>query len=171
MKVCNPELELLTDRNMLDMTERMIRGGLASVFSSWLELANNFQVSDFKASEDVSSIIYIDANNLYGGIMLQYPLPLKNFEKVKNVTLADIMEADDEGEIGYFLEVDLEYPEELHDKHADFPVLSNKESIDSLEFGSFQTEIQNALNYQNHRLAKCDRLSTRNKTMLCITAI
>ena len=73
------------------------------------------------------------------------PLPLKNFEKVENVTLAEIMEADDEGKIGYILEVDLEYPEELHDKHADFPLISDKESIDHLELGSFQTEIRNAL--------------------------
>ena len=89
----------------------VISGGLASLFSSRLELANNPQVSQFKASEDVSSIIYIDANNLYEGIILQYPLPLKNFEQVENVTFADIMEVDDEGEIGYILEVDLEYPE------------------------------------------------------------
>ena len=123
----------------------MISVGLASVFSSRLELANNPQVSQFKASEDVSAIIYIDANNLYGGIILQYPLPLKNFEQVENVTLADIMEVDDEGEIGYILEVDLEYPEELHDKHADFPLISNKENIDPLELGSFQTETRNAL--------------------------
>ena len=45
LKVCNPELEPLTDRNILDMTERMIRGGLASVFSSRLELANNPQLT------------------------------------------------------------------------------------------------------------------------------
>ena len=145
LKVCNPEFELLTDRNIPDMTERMIRGVLASVFSSRLEVANNPQVSQFKASEDVSSIIYTDANNLYGGIMLQYPLRLKNFEQVENVTLADIMEADDEGEIGYTLEIDLEYPEDLHDKHADFPLISNKEGIDPLELGSFQTEIRNTL--------------------------
>ena len=28
--------------------------------------------------------------------MLQYPLPLKNFARVENVTFTDIMEADDE---------------------------------------------------------------------------
>ena len=83
LKVCNPELELLTDRNILDMTERMIRGGLASVFSFRLEVANNPQVSHFKASEDVSSIIYIDANNLYGGIMLQYPYRSRTLSKLK----------------------------------------------------------------------------------------
>ena len=57
--------------------------------------------------------------------MLQYPLPHKNFEHVENVTLTDIMEADEKGKIGYILEVDLEYPQEHYDKHADFPLISN----------------------------------------------
>ena len=83
LKKCNPKLELLTDRNIIDMTERKIRGGLASVFSSWLELANNPQVSHFKASEDVSCIIYIDGNNLYGGIVLQCPYRSKTLRKLK----------------------------------------------------------------------------------------
>ena len=55
------------------------------------------------------------------------------------------MEADEEGEIGYIMEVDLEYTEDLHDKHADFHLISNKEGIDPLELGSFQTEIRNTL--------------------------
>ena len=91
----------------------------------------------FHASYTSTETIYTEAASI--------PLPLKNFEQVENVTLADIMEADDEGEIGYILEVDLEYPEELHDKHADFPLISNKKNIDHLELGSFQTEIRNAL--------------------------
>ena len=41
LKVCKTEYELLTDRNFLHMTERMIRGGIASVFSSMLETANS----------------------------------------------------------------------------------------------------------------------------------
>ena len=34
LKVCAPERELMTDRQILDMTERMMREGLSSVFSS-----------------------------------------------------------------------------------------------------------------------------------------
>ena len=74
---------------------------------------------EFDESKDVSSIIFIDANNLYGGIMLQYPLPLKDFELVEDISLDEILKTEDEGYIGFLVEVDLEYPDELHDKHAD----------------------------------------------------
>ena len=85
LKVCEPKLELLTDRQTLDMTERMMRGGLSSVFSSRHEVANNTMLPEIDDSKDVSSIICIDANNLYGGIMLQYPFPLKDFELVEDI--------------------------------------------------------------------------------------
>ena len=47
LKVCEPELELLTDRRILDMTERMMRGGLSSVFSSRQEVAKNTMLPEF----------------------------------------------------------------------------------------------------------------------------
>ena len=62
---------------------------------------------EFDESKDVSSIIYIDANNLYGGIMLQYPLPLKDFELVEEISLDTILQTKDEGDIGFPVEVDL----------------------------------------------------------------
>ena len=36
------------------------------------------------------------------------------------------MSVSDKSPIGYFLEVDLEYPEELHELHNDFPLASEK---------------------------------------------
>ena len=145
MKVCKADLELLTDRNLLDMTERMIRGGTASVNSLRLETANSPLLPNFGASKEVASIVYIDANNLYGGIMLKYPLPLRAFELITEITLQDIINADDEGDIGYVVEVDLEYPDELHEKHSDFPLISDKQPIDPLELSKYQTEMKNAL--------------------------
>ena len=145
LKVCEPELELLTDRQILDLTERMMRGGLSSVFSSRHEVANNTLLPEFDESKDVSSIIYIDANNLYGGIMLQYPLPHKDFEIVEDISLDTILQTEDEGDIGFLVEVDLVYPDELHDKHADCPLVPDKESIDPLELSDFQTSLKNTL--------------------------
>ena len=146
LKVCGPELELLTDRQILDLTERMMRGGLSSVFSSRHEVANNTMLPEFDESKDVSSIIYIDANNLYGGIMLQYPLPLKDFELIEDISLDRILQTEDEGDIGFQVEVNLEYPDELHDKHADYPLVPDKESIDPLELSDFQTSLKTPLN-------------------------
>ena len=145
LKVCEPELELLTDRRIIDMTERMMRGGLSSVLSSRQEVANNTMLPEFDESKDVSSIINIDANNLYGGIMLHYPLPLKDFELVDDISLDEILQTEDEGDIGFMVEVDLVYPDELHDKHADYPLVPDKEPIDPLELSDFQTSLKNAL--------------------------
>ena len=145
LKVCKPDLELLTDRHLLDMNERRIRGGIASVFSSRLETANSPLLQNFDASKETASIVYIDANNLYGGIMLKYPFPLRAFELITEITLKNNINADDEGDIGYVVEVDLEYPDELHEKHSDFPHISDRQPIDPLQVSEFQTEMKNAL--------------------------
>ena len=132
----------------------MIRGGLASVYSSRLEIANNSLLSNFDESKEPSSILYIDANNLYGGVMLHYPLPLKDFEIVEEMSLEDILNTDDEGDIGYIVEVDLNYPDDLHDKHSDFPLISDKEPVDPIELSEYQSELKTALNVSNSKTKK-----------------
>ncbi|GFS78866.1 uncharacterized protein NPIL_325711 [Nephila pilipes] len=50
---------------------------------------------------------------------MSQPLPLNNY---KWVDFLDVDHIDENGEKGYFLEVDLEYPESLHDYHSDLPL-------------------------------------------------
>ena len=61
-------------------------------------------------------------NNLYGWAISEY-LPCGRFKWLKNIDKFDIMSINDKSPIGYFLEVDLEYPEELHELHNDFPLV------------------------------------------------
>ena len=66
--------------------------------------------------------MYWDANNLYGWAMIQ-DLPCEGFkflneEEIKVFNLDCISE---NSEIGYILEVDLEYCKKLHDLHNDYP--------------------------------------------------
>ena len=145
LKVCQPQLELLTDRELLDVTERMIRGWIASVFSSRLERANSPSLPNYDESKELASMIYIDANNLYGGVMFNYTLPEKAFELVTEITLEEILQTDDNGRIGFVVEVDLEYPDAIHEKHSDFPILSDKQPIDPLELSEYQTQMKNIL--------------------------
>ena len=53
-------------------------------------------------------------------------LPYKEFEWLKNVDGFNVNSINEKSEIGYFLEVDLEYPDELHELHNDYPLAPEK---------------------------------------------
>ena len=67
-------------------------------------------------------------NNLSGWATNEY-LPYGGFECLINIDEFDIMSVNDKSPIGYFLEVDLEYPEELHELHNDFPLAPEKLTV------------------------------------------
>ena len=66
-------------------------------------------------------------NNLYGHAMSQY-LPYDNFKWVKNIDKIEqkLMQVKKDSSTRYILEVDLEYPQELHDIHNDYPLAPEK---------------------------------------------
>ncbi|XP_070159453.1 uncharacterized protein [Polyergus mexicanus] len=74
----------------------------------------------YDSSEPSSYLMYFDINNLYGWAMCQ-SLPYENFRWVDNVMSVDLMSVTSDSPIGYILEVDLAYPSDLHDSHADLP--------------------------------------------------
>ena len=82
--------------------------------------------------EKVSSkyIIYLDANNLYGWAMSQY-VPTGNFKWMTDMEISkiDLGKYRANGKKGLILEVDLEYPRELHEMHNDYPVCSEKVKV------------------------------------------
>ena len=63
--------------------------------------------------------MYWDANNLYGYAMRQV-LPYKGLKFNTTIDLEGIKGTPDDNIIGYYPEVDLEYPEELHDKFKEY---------------------------------------------------
>ena len=56
-------------------------------------------------------------------------LPYKGFKWFKNIDNFDIMSINDKIPMGYFLEIDLKYPEELHELHNDFPLAPEKLTV------------------------------------------
>ena len=64
-------------------------------------------------------------NNLYGWAMSEY-LSYGRFKWLKNVDGFDVMLSSEKSPIGYFLEVDLEYPDELHELHNYYPLAPEK---------------------------------------------
>ena len=71
---------------------------------------------------------YFDMTNLYGWAMSQY-LPYGGFEWVGNVKSFDVRSLKENDSVGYTLEVDLKYPEELHDSHSDYPLAAEKSYV------------------------------------------
>ena len=75
-------------------------------------------------------IMYLDANNLYGWAMSQY-LPTGNFKWMtdKEISKIDLGKYTKDGKKGLIQEVDLEYPQELHNLHNDYPVAPKKVKV------------------------------------------
>ena len=126
------ELELLTDYEMLCMVEAG-RGGI-SVISHRYAKANNPYLGEDKYDPNLvnSYIIYLDSNNLYGGSMEEYLLyrgfqwlPINKFHSVDDINKKPTLLSNNPNE-GYFLMVDLDYPNKLHDIHNDYPLAAEK---------------------------------------------
>jgi hypothetical protein len=120
LRKSNVELDYITDNDMLLMIERGIRGGMCGIGSK-----SHAVVKD--AGKE--SIVYIDANNLYGYTMMQ-PLPVGGFKWLSNEELECVKRAletgNEAGVIPCLLEVDLEYPKHLFTLHNDYPLAPHK---------------------------------------------
>ena len=122
LKMTGVELELICegDIEMFRFFERQIRGGVSSVFHRFSQ-ANNKFMKDFDSSKVSKFIVYLDANSLYPTAMMQLLL-VGGFEWLSEGALKQWEKIVDSEDLGCVLEVDLEYPAELHDFHNDFPL-------------------------------------------------
>ena len=122
LKMTNIKLELMTDVDMFQFIETALREGV-SIISHRYGKANNKYMSDYDPKQPAKHIMYLDANNLYGWAMSQY-LPTGGFKWLsqKNIDRLNLAAYTKNSEKGLILEVDLEYPKELHDLHNDYPL-------------------------------------------------
>ena len=115
LKITGVELELLSDIDMLLMIEKGIRGGVSMISNRYGKANNKYMGESFNEKEPSKYIQYLDANNLYGWAMSK-PLPTHGFKWMK-------MDEFETWELHpCILEVDLEYPKNLHDLHNDYPL-------------------------------------------------
>ena len=152
------KLQLLTDPDMILMIERGIRGGV-SMITKKHALGNNPYCETYDSSKPTTYLMYYDANNLYGWAM-STAMPEKDFAwcTAQELEMLDVAQIEDDSTTGYFLEVDLEYPPELHDLHNDYPLAPEQRAIAVEE-----------LSPHTQRLRKKLRLSDRPQTKLVPT--
>ena len=85
-------------------------------------------MNDYDSKKPSTFITYLDKNNLYGWTMSEY-LPYEEFEWLENVDEFDVNSINGKSDTGYFLEVDLEYLDELHELHNDYPLAPEKLTV------------------------------------------
>jgi len=116
---------------MLLMFEKGIRGGVSMIPKRYAK-ANNKYMKDFNLKEESKFIQYLEANNLYGWAMSQ-PLLVSNFKWMTKSHLENWREISSQEGRGCILEVDLEYPKELHDLHNDYPLAPERIVVNKVE--------------------------------------
>ena len=159
-------LETLQEQEQYEFFESQKRGGFTCSMKRRSKANNKHTrhaaklLTDKDAKMDEGKegdkwILYTDANNLYGWAMCK-KLPYADFKWVKSKgaqghtveeTEEMIVNYDPESDTGYVIEVDLEYPSELHDKHWDFPLAPYNRPVKTEELSDYQ---KNVLGEEKH---------------------
>ena len=141
LKMTDIKLELITDIDRYQFIEKGLRGGTSYIANRYGK-ANNKYMNNYDENESSKYIMYLDANNLYGWAMSKY-LPTGKFKWKENINLNNYS---DESKKGLILEVDLEYPKELHDLHNDFPLAPEKIKVSENMLSNYCKKISNKFN-------------------------
>ena len=122
-------VELITDPDMYLLVENGIRGGISTIMKRYAK-ANNPYANDFNPEKENIYIQYLDANNLYGWAMSQ-PLPVDGFKWMSEPELQNWNNLAN-GK-GCILEVHIEYPENLHDTHNEYPLAPERLRVNKVD--------------------------------------
>ena len=154
------QLDLIYNEDLYKMVERGLRGGIGQTTIKLAEASNKYMKEKYDENKPSSYINYLDANNLYGLAMCQ-KLPYKDIKFVEgNFTEEHIHTWSDLG-YDYILDVDLEYPKELHDKHNDYPLAPEIMNVSTDMLSDTQKEI-----YKSYHFNKTPKDEKTNKLIL-----
>ena len=119
---------------MLLIVEKGIRRGIYHTILRYAK-ANNKYMQKYDKNKESSYLKYWDVYNLHGWVMSQ-KLPVTKFEWIEDTSQfnGDFLKSyNEESDEGYFLEVDVQYPEKLHELHNDLQFLSEGMKIEKVE--------------------------------------
>ena len=134
LKKTGVKLELFTDTDILLMVKKGIRGEICYAIYQSVK-ANNKDMKDYDKNKESSYLKYWEVNNLHGWARSQ-KLPVNKFEwiEVSSQFNEDFIKYYYEESVeGYFHEVDLQYPEKLHEFHNDLPFLPKRMKIEKVK--------------------------------------
>ena len=144
------QLEIPQEPEMHDFIDLGIRGGVSQVSQCHAEANNLYMGEEYDPQKPDTYIMQMDCNNLYGKAMMQH-LPRGKFEWAAKAELEDtdtvekkIRDWPDDAPRGCILEVDLDYPHELFEKHDGLPLAPENAVIDKSMLTSYQLQMGKA---------------------------
>ena len=142
LKMTDIKLKLIVDIDMFQFIEKGLRGGVSYIANRYGK-ANNKYMKEYDEKAPSKYIMYLDANNLYGWAMSQ-ALPTGDFKWLtqKQIDKINLGTYTDDSKKGLILEVDLEYPTELHDNHNDYPLGPEKIKVTNELLSDYCKNIQ-----------------------------
>ena len=164
LKYTKVKLDIPRDIDIHIFIDKALRGGISMVANHFAR-ANNPALEKFwDPKKQMSFIKFIDANNLYGWAMSQI-LPTGGFKWINHrdllkgqikcgggedkMTLSDyedvIKNLNVKGDTGYFFEVDLAYPQHIHETHNEFPLAPESMTITKEMLSAYQTKLGDEL--------------------------
>ena len=168
LRTLKKPIDLMTDSEMIMMCEQNVRGGVCFVNERHVKL-DDYTKGDTE-SKIQDHLFYIDANNLYS-VAQSSPMPEGDYgwcsENDLKILFKDILSIPVDNEIGFILEVDLEYPTDLHESHSSMPLMPEKDTFQYQDLSPFSQESLRVL--QGNKAAieyKAEKLVTnvKNKT-------
>ena len=126
---------------MLLMIESGIRGRLATISHRHVYANNEYMGTEFDPAKESKFFSYLDDNNLYGWAMSKQ-LPKSGFKWMTDDELNDWKH------LSCILEVDLQYLEDLHNIHNDYPLAAERVKIGNVE--RLIPNLNNKTNYVVH---------------------
>ena len=114
--------------------EKGVRGGICNKAHSYAEAYNKY-MKNYGKNKESSFLTYVDANNLYRWAMSK-KLYVDGFKWVDDLSMFTedfIKNYDEEGDVGYLLVVDIEYPKTLSMLHSDLPFLPDRMKVNKVK--------------------------------------
>ena len=110
-------------------------------------------MKNYDKNKESSFLMYVDANNLYGWGMSK-KLPVDGFKWVDDLSMLTedfIKSYAEEGDVGYLLVVDVEYPKTLRILHSDLPFLPDRMKVNKVK--KLVCHVTDKENYSIHIVA------------------
>ena len=155
LKYTGINLQTLQYKGLISTLENNIRGGISSIMGD-----------KYVKSDENNRIIYMDATNLYGHSMIQ-PLPYDEIEiwhgdpDLYMNWLEEILNTPDDSDIGYFVAVNLRYPDNIKEKSKNFPFRPENEKIGKDKYIDYMKEIKPE-KYAKSKKLICDWTDKKN---------